>query len=111
MMNGWLNIGTQKRKMGQIDICPCCGKETETQHHLYTCTNGTMKQTLEDSIATAKTKLVKQGIPSDIYNEFIEQICLATHTEHPDNTYVDHGNRMKEIRAQQSCLGDEAFLN
>ena len=71
IMNGWLNIGTQKRKMGQIDICPCCGKETETQHHLYTCTNGTMKQTLEDSIATAKTKLVKQGIPSDIYNEFL----------------------------------------
>ena len=28
MMYGWLNIGTQKQKMGQIDVCPCCGKET-----------------------------------------------------------------------------------
>ena len=71
MMYWWLNIGTQKQKMGQIEVCICCGKETETQHHLYTCTNETMKWTLRDSIATAKTKLVKQGIPSDIYNEFL----------------------------------------
>eukprot|EP00956_Cyclotella_meneghiniana_P031780 scaffold84717_cov25-Cyclotella_meneghiniana.AAC.2 len=110
MVYGWLNIGTQKQKMGQIDVCPCCGKETETQHHLYTCTNDTMKQTLKDSIATAKTKLVKQGIPSDIYNEFIEQICLATHAEHPDNTYTVDRHRMNEIREQQSRLGEEAFL-
>eukprot|EP00956_Cyclotella_meneghiniana_P019828 scaffold34484_cov39-Cyclotella_meneghiniana.AAC.4 len=110
MMYGWLNIGTQKQKTGQIEVCPCCGKETETQHHLYTCTNDTMKQTLNDSIATAKTKLVKQGIPSDIYNEFIEQICLATHAEHPDNTYTVNRNRMNEIREQQSRLGVDAFL-
>eukprot|EP00956_Cyclotella_meneghiniana_P037186 scaffold135302_cov69-Cyclotella_meneghiniana.AAC.14 len=70
-----------------------------------------MKQTLRDSIATAETKLVKQGIPSDIYNEFIEQVCLPKmHVEHPDNTYADHRNRVEEIRAQQSRLGEEAFL-
>eukprot|EP00956_Cyclotella_meneghiniana_P029982 scaffold74408_cov39-Cyclotella_meneghiniana.AAC.1 len=85
MMYGWLNIGTQKQKMGQIE-------------------------TLKVSIAAAKTKLVKQGIPSDIYNEFIEQICLATRVEHPDNTYTVNRNRMNEIREQQSRLGEEAFL-
>ena len=69
-----------------------------------------MKQTLKDSIAAAKTKLVKQGIPSDIYNEFIEQICLATRVEHPDDTYTANRNRMNKIREQQSRLGEEALL-
>ena len=26
MMYGWLNVGSQKVKMGQIGICPCCGE-------------------------------------------------------------------------------------
>ena len=86
-----------------------CRKETETQHHLYTCTNETMKQTLRDSIATAETKLVKQGIPSDIYNEFIEQVCLATHVEHPDNTYADHRNRMEELEHNNPVLERRLF--
>ena len=108
-----LNLRYPKREAPSIPSCSQLLKyldEISAMLRRHSCTNGTMKQTLEDSIATAKTKLVKQGIPSDIYNEFIEQICLATHTEHPDRTYVDHGNRMKEIRAQQSRLGDEALL-
>ena len=81
--------------------------------HNITCTPAlmdTIEQTLKDSIAAAKTKLVKQGIPLDIYNEFIEQICLATHIAHPDNTYTANRNRMNEIREQPSRLGEEAFL-
>ena len=60
MMFGWLNTGTQKKKMGQIETCPCCGIERETQHHLYLCTNENMRNTLIDSIKTAKSKIGKR---------------------------------------------------
>ena len=38
MIYGWLNIGVQKKYMGQDSTCPCCGNATETQIHLYRCT-------------------------------------------------------------------------
>ena len=110
MMYGWLNIGTQKQKMGQIETCPCCGLETETQHHLYLCTNENMRNTLEESIKKAKSKLVKDGIPSLVYNEFTEQICLATRTTNPDASYIPQPGRIQEVASMQARLGEEAFL-
>eukprot|EP00956_Cyclotella_meneghiniana_P004884 scaffold6044_cov63-Cyclotella_meneghiniana.AAC.1 len=83
MMYGWLNIGTQKQKMGKL---MCAHAAAKKRRHNIIC------------------------IPSDIYNEFIEQICLATHAEHPDNTYTVDKHRMNETREQQSRLGEEAFL-
>ena len=37
MMHQWLNVGKQKGRMGKHDQCPCCGKESEDQTHLYHC--------------------------------------------------------------------------
>ena len=109
-MYGWLNIGTQKQKMGQLETCPCCGIVTETQHHLYLCTNENMRDTSEESIKKAKSKLVKDGIPSLVYNEFIEQICLATRTTNPDTSYVPQPGRIQEVASMQARLGEEASL-
>eukprot|EP00956_Cyclotella_meneghiniana_P037017 scaffold133838_cov26-Cyclotella_meneghiniana.AAC.1 len=57
LMYGWLNVGSQKVKMGQIGICPCCGGDIETQHHLYTCPNESMRHTIAETIKSAKSKL------------------------------------------------------
>jgi hypothetical protein len=34
MMYDWLNVGSQKKKMGGSGICPCCGIEEEDQLHI-----------------------------------------------------------------------------
>ena len=94
--------------MGQIETCPCCGIERETQHHLYLCTNENMRNTLIDSIKTAKSKLVRDTIPSLVYNKFTKQICLATKTSNPDAGY-EHGTAELVARIQ-ARLGEEAFL-
>jgi hypothetical protein len=110
MMYGWLNVGSQKVKMGQIGMCPCCGGDiVETQHHLYTCPNELMRHTITESIKSAKSKLVRQGIPSSIYNEFVEQICLAVNMENPDDTY-SQDPELQHVRDQQSRLGEEALM-
>eukprot|EP00956_Cyclotella_meneghiniana_P028246 scaffold65096_cov24-Cyclotella_meneghiniana.AAC.6 len=109
MMYGWLNVGSQKVKMGQIGMCPCCGGDIETQRHLYTCPNVSMRQTIMESIKTAKSTLVRQGIPSSIYNEFVEQTCLAVNLENPDDTY-SQDPELQNVRDQQSRLGEEAFM-
>lgn len=110
MMYGWLNVGTQKRHLGQISTCPCCGIEEETHHHLYLCSNESMRDTLKESIALAKSKLVKDRIPSNVYNGFIEQICLATNTEHPDARFQLDDRRVQDVMDQQSKLGELALL-
>ena len=76
-----------------------------TQHHLYICRNDNTRQTLTESIATAKFKLARDGIPSIVYNEFIEQICLATNTANPDVRCEPHLGRIQEVINKQARMG------
>ena len=69
-----------------------------------------MRETLKESITSAKSKLVKDRIPSNVYNGFIEQICLATNTEHPDARFQMDNRRVQDVMDQQSKLGELALL-
>ena len=110
MIYGWLNIGVQKRYMGQDSTCPCCGNATETQIHLYRCTNQKMRETLKTSIATVKSKLVQDGIPSTVYNPFIGEICHMAGVNHPDSQYDTKSERHKnEVQSQRQIM-KEAIL-
>ncbi|KAL7502062.1 hypothetical protein ACHAXN_000650 [Cyclotella atomus] len=86
MMYDWLNVVSQKKKMGGDGICPCCGIEDEDQLHLYRCTNEKMQATLKDSIASTNTRLVREGLTTPVYTAFINCICEATQ-QPPLSTY------------------------
>eukprot|EP00956_Cyclotella_meneghiniana_P036287 scaffold123739_cov39-Cyclotella_meneghiniana.AAC.1 len=110
MIYGWLNIGVQKRYMGQDSTCPCCGNATETQIHLYRCTNQKMRDTLKNSITTVKSKLVQDGIPSTVYNPFIGEICHMVGENHPDNQYDIKCESHKDAVQSQRQIMKEAIL-
>jgi hypothetical protein len=87
MMYDWLNVGSQKKKMGGDGICPCCGIEEEDQLHLYRCTNKKMQETLKDNLASTNTKLIsKEGLALPVYTAFINCICKAVQ-QPPLSTY------------------------
>jgi hypothetical protein len=101
-----LNVGKQKQMKGQDGTCPCCGLEMEDQMHLYQCSNEEMTDAFNDAIITIKSMLVKDGIPSDVYNAYIHALCSAARRDHPDITYTGpKSNEIFEILEQQSTLG------
>eukprot|EP00970_Alexandrium_tamarense_P009642 scaffold1928_cov109-Alexandrium_tamarense.AAC.67 len=77
MMYGWLNVGHQKIKLEQDGLCPCCGKEEETQIHLYRRMNSTMRESLEFGIKEMEKTLYKSGM-AQVCLGFIDQICWTT---------------------------------
>ena len=112
MIYGWLNVGIQKKYTGQDDTCPCCGNAIETQIHLYRCKNEKMRQTLQESISSAKTKMVHDGIPSKIYNSFIGEICRMAKVEHPDKNYdIESESHQEIILSQRQIIMKEAILS
>jgi hypothetical protein len=78
MMYGWLNVGHQKIKLEQDGLCPCCGKEEETQIHLYRCMNSTMRESLAIGTKEMEKTLYKSGMAAQVYLGFIDQICKTT---------------------------------
>ena len=108
-MYGWLNVGTQKRKMGEESICPCCGIEEEDQIHLYHCQHEEMQNTLHTAIADANTTLVKQGITTPVYTAFINMICQAMKQD-PLSSYEIKCDATLEYIEAQRTLGTEAIL-
>jgi len=109
MMYNWLNVGSQKKKMGGDSICPCCGIEEEDQLHLYRCTNEQMQATLKDSIAATNTRLVKEGLITPVYTAFINCICEATN-QPPLSTYVIEDEEALRCIQSQETLGMESIL-
>jgi hypothetical protein len=106
-----LNVGKQKQMMGQDGTCPCCGTEIEDQMHLYQCTNEDMTNAFNEAIRTIKSQLVKDGIPSDVYNAYIYALCKAARRDHPDKTYTGpNSNEIHQILEQQSTLGSISVL-
>ena len=64
--------------MNQMGTCPCYyGEELEDQIHLYHCNDMEMQKAFREAIATAKSTLVKDGVPSDVYIAFIAMMGLG----------------------------------
>ena len=109
MMYGWPNVGTQKRKMGEESIWPCCGIEEEDQIHLYHCQHEEMQNTLRTAIAKANTALVKQGITTPVYTPFINMICQAKKQDPLSSYKIKCEATLEYIKAQRT-LGTKAVL-
>jgi hypothetical protein len=106
-----LNVGKQKRMMGKDATCPCCGIEMEDQIHLYQCQNEEMTKAFNDAVQALKSKLVKDGIPSDVYNAYIDLICKAARRDHPDKSYKGPAsNEAHNIMELQDKLGSISIL-
>ncbi|KAL7502641.1 hypothetical protein ACHAXN_000575 [Cyclotella atomus] len=109
MMYDWLNVGSQKKKMGGNGICPCCGIKEEDQLHLYRCTNQKMQETLKDNLASTNTKLVKEGLASPVYTAFINCICKAVQQPPLSTFEIDDEDTLRCINSQNT-LGTESIL-
>jgi hypothetical protein len=106
-----LNVGKQKRMMGKDATCPCCGIEMEDQIHLYQCQNEEMTNAFDDAIKALQSKLVRDGIPSDVYNAYIDLICKAARRDHPDKSYTGpESNEAHNIIELQDHLGSISIL-
>eukprot|EP01082_Thalassiosira_pseudonana_P016026 g13601.t1 g13601 contig9:13162-14655(+) len=108
MMYGWLNVGHQKVKLEQDGLCPCCGKEEETQIHLYRCTNSTMRESLASCIREMEKTIYKSGMAAQVYLGFIDQICKTTRL--PRAPYTQHCTHTTRALDSQETLGGEALL-
>jgi hypothetical protein len=106
-----LNVGTQKVKMGEDGICPCCVTEVEDQLHLYQCQHERMQSTLKASIADTATKLlVKEGLTTPVYTAFINCICNAVHHQ-PLSSYEITYDAVLRCLDSQEMLGLESILH
>ncbi|KAL7506400.1 hypothetical protein ACHAXN_003681 [Cyclotella atomus] len=94
MLYDWLNLGKQKGYMKKDPRCPCCGADEEDFLHLY----------------HFKTKLVKEGVPSEIYNGYVEAMCSAAHQPHPDILYERMSEQATQVLEMQEGLGTTAIL-
>jgi hypothetical protein len=109
MMYDWLNVGSQKAKMGGDGTCPCCGSAEEDQLHLYRCSNDKMQATLHDSLTTTQSKLVREGIISPIYTAFINGICEVAQKQPISNYEIEDEDVQRCIESQE-MLGPESIL-
>jgi hypothetical protein len=109
MMYEWLNVGSQKKKMGGDGTCPCCGAAEEDQLHLYRCKNEKMQETLANSISNLNTKLVKEGLTTPVYTAIINCICEAVQ-QPPLSRYEIEDDDVIKCMESQETLGTESFL-
>jgi len=108
-MHGWLNIGTQKEKMGKDPLCPCCGKFNEDSLHLFQCKHTAMQKAFDNQMKTMQDSLLKDRVPRAVVNGFKSMIYHAAHREPP----VYFGNESPFVQTAielQESLGMEAIL-
>lgn len=74
---------------------------------LYACKHA---NAFVDAITTVKTKLVKEGVPSEIYNGYVEAMCSAAHQPHPDILYERMSEQATQVLETQEGLGTTAIL-
>ena len=108
MMYEWLNVGSQKKKMGGDGICPCCGIEEEDQLHLYRCTDDRMQSTLKESLASTNSKLVKEGLASPVYTAFMNSVCEAIGQSPLSSFEMEDAEAIRCIDSQEA-LGQESI--
>jgi hypothetical protein len=109
-MNGWLNVGHQKDKMGQDGQCPCCGAQDETQLHLFHCQNADMRRTRTLALTTMTEHLISKGLPSKVLQPFVALIrSFVSNTTNPPSI-ADRFPHMETTIRQQEQIGPEATL-
>jgi hypothetical protein len=109
MLYSWLNVGTQKGKMGEDSICPCCGIDIEDQLHMYQCQDERVTQNLDAAIASFQSKLVKDGLTTPTYTAIVNMVCQAAHRP-PLSTYNIKCEHTLQCIEAQHTLGTEAIL-
>ena len=110
LLYDWLNVGVQKRDHhGEDATCPCCGKEDEDWLHLFRCTNEKMSASFREAIGQAKSEMVASGIPSPIYNAYVDALCTAAQRDHPDRSYCPTEST-KRVLEKQASLGATVIL-
>jgi hypothetical protein len=110
MLYEWLNVGKQKGYMSRDHRCPGCGENNEDFQHLYHCTHPDMQEAFTQAITKAKSRLVKDGIPPDVYNGFIASMCSAAHHPHPDIRYNQSPEDVETVMGLQEQLGQASVL-
>lgn len=109
MLYEWLNVGKQKGCMSRDHRCLGCGENNEDFQHLYHCTHPDMQEAFTQAITKAKLRLVKDGIPSNVYNGFIAK-CSAAHHLHPDIRYDQSPEDVETVMGLQQQLGQASVL-
>jgi ribonuclease HI len=109
MLYSWLNVGTQKGKMGEDSVCPCCGIEIEDQLHMYQCQDERVTQNLDAAIASFQSKLVKDGLTTPTYTAIVNMVCQAAHRPPLSMYNIECEHTLQCIEAQHT-LGTEAIL-
>jgi hypothetical protein len=90
--------------------CPACGEDSEDFQHFYHCTHPDMQKAFTTAITKVKSKLVRDGIPSDIFNGFVAVLCTAAHHPHPDIQYDESPPDVAKVMELQEQLGQTAIL-
>ena len=108
MMHEWLNLGSQKKKMGQDDMCPCCGCEVEDQLHLYQCQHVEMIEAKENALDQNATRLIKDHLPPAIVTTFNNLTHSAVKSERIRKPIAC--NTAWEAGEAQLTLGSMALL-
>ena len=108
MLHEWLNLGHQKMKMGQDELCPCCGLDEEDQVHLYRCKSKRMRESLETGIDAMEGNFHKANIPVAVYIAFIDTIRLVTRSTRERKAYSCP--EAEAASSAQESLGSFAIL-
>ena len=106
-MNGWLNHGHQKGKLGKDSTCPCCGLPDETQAHIFQCTNPTVNTTRLSSIKAMKAYLTENKVAIELI-ECVIELCNAFFHQSSPNIRHTSAITSNLIKSQLS-LGLELF--
>ena len=94
--------------MGKEGMCPGCGAEDETILHLFQCNDDRMRNTLQEEITKAETKLAKANVPVRIYKHFFE---LYRETCKLESQHYEIECEEADIARQvQESLGEEAIV-
>jgi hypothetical protein len=103
----WLNVGSQKIKMGQDSTYPCCGTCNEDQLHLFRCEHPDMVETFNRSIRKLKLRLVKDGITTPIFTAYTNMICKVAGKPLSKESYCTD---VQDVVEAQETLGMEAII-
>jgi hypothetical protein len=109
-MNGWLNVGHQKQKMGRDGQCPCCGAQDETQMHLFHCQNADMKRAKTIAIRAMSEHLISKGLPTKILQPFLALVKHFLLNTTSPQSIANEFPHLKTTLLQQERIGPEATL-
>jgi ribonuclease HI len=108
-INGWLNTGRQKGLFGQRSECPCCGKQEETQLHMFQCTHPKAEQARVEAFRLMERYYHQHGIPATVYMPFLK-LCWAECERTELDVYGRQPPIVRQAIDSQIMLGGEFLL-